>query len=1503
MANVIHFSSIDAAGGGSVLPGGLDAEPEQGYPLAVPGDAREVLARVDAASWSNDPSASNNSDPDAVFNDRNVAAAIPIDSAFAQPLIGATEDDALTGGPDDDTLSGGFGNDTIHGADGDDWLYGNQDLDQLFGDAGNDWLHGGQGDDTLSGGTGNDTLAGGVGDDWLYGNQDNDQLTGDAGNDWLHGGQGNDTLNGGTGNDTLAGGVGNDALNGGEGVDTADYSTSIDAVTVSLATATGQLTSASQGSDTLTEIENLTGSAFADTLTGSVLANVLTGLAGNDSVSGGYGNDTVNGGDGDDWLYGNQDHDQVSGDAGNDWLHGGQGNDTLNGGTGNDTLAGGVGNDTLDGGEGIDTADYSTSSDAITLSLAIAGSQLISTAQGSDTLTDIENLTGSVLADTLAGNGGANTISGLAGNDTLTGNAGNDHLIGGDGDDWLYGNHDHDQLFGEAGNDWLHGGQGNDTLNGGTGNDTLTGGLGTDTASYAGATAGVIVTLAYGGQQNTGNAGLDTLTSIENLTGSDFSDSLSGDAGNNILAGGFGRDTLNGGAGSDTVDGGSGDDHAIYKPSAASIGDLDVYQGNLGSDTLFLELTNAELNDAQVQVDLRAYEDFLRLNANAAAATGAEFQFTSFALKASGWERLEVTASEGTIWRNGSAGVTIGTSDEPTTFEIGTNAAAPTGDIWTGALPSGNDNWSIADNWQDISVPEPYDIVVFDATDPGGRSVVDPAFQGTIAGLADTGEAAHVLEFERLLQVNGPVSMHTANDQNTGSLTICDTLVTLQVTDFTVGVNSAGIGVATGILLLNGGAVVDATEVERFSLAIGASGASAALVRLAGNSTLNLGSAAAPAHLVIGNNYSSWVYPGGNHVGVFDASNAAASVNLVLDGLYVGRSSGYGAATGTLRWNQTEVIDANWIYFGLGGGATGKLEMSAGDQMVLGSAADPIGFLEIGTEGGVAELDFSLTDPFFTAYLDGLDIGQGSTGAASGLLKLAGNSTLTVGSAGAPADVIIGRNVTGWVYPGGNHVGVFDASNAAASVNLVLDKLYVGMSSGNGAATGTLRWNQTEVIDANSIYFGQGGGATGKLEMSAGDQMVLGSAADPIGFLEIGTDDGVAELDFSLTDPFFTAYLGGLDIGYGRTGAASGLLKLAGNSTLTVGSAGAPAYVTIGENATGWVYPGGNHVGVFDASNAAASVNLVLDGLYVGRSSGYGAATGTLRWNQTEVIDANWIYFGLGGGATGKLEMSAGDQMVLGSAADPIGFLEIGTEGGVAELDFSLTDPFFTAYLDGLDIGQGSTGAASGLLKLAGNSTLTVGSAGAPADVIIGRNVTGWVYPGGNHVGVFDASNAAASVNLVLDELYVGVSSGYGAAHGAFLMGGGVAATVDSMAIGSGAGATGFVDILAGSLQATTLALARGTLDLNANVLTVGATGMLNAETLSLTGGLLTGESVAIDGGTFDFSGGVLAVDTFTGALEQNGGVLAPGNSLGQTTVDGDYDLASTSRRAATIFS
>ncbi|MNY00319.1 Bifunctional hemolysin/adenylate cyclase precursor [compost metagenome] len=98
----------------------------------------------------------------------------------------------------------------------------------------------------------------------------------------------------GTGNtldNVLYAGAGNNTLNGLGGSDTASYLYAGSAVTVSLASTSAQATGGS-GSDTLQNIENLTGSSFNDTLTGSSVANVLDGGAGNDTLTGGAGNDT-----------------------------------------------------------------------------------------------------------------------------------------------------------------------------------------------------------------------------------------------------------------------------------------------------------------------------------------------------------------------------------------------------------------------------------------------------------------------------------------------------------------------------------------------------------------------------------------------------------------------------------------------------------------------------------------------------------------------------------------------------------------------------------------------------------------------------------------------------------------------------------------------------------------------------------------------------------------------------------------------------------------------------------------------------------------------------------------------------------------------------------------------------------------------------------------------------------------------------------------------------------
>ncbi len=81
---------------------------------------------------------------------------------------------------------------------------------------------------------------------------------------------------------------GADHLNGGAGgSDTASFAGLSTAVDANLATgiATGQ------GTDTLTSIENLTGSLQNDTLTGDGNPNVLSGLNGGDNITGGPGAD------------------------------------------------------------------------------------------------------------------------------------------------------------------------------------------------------------------------------------------------------------------------------------------------------------------------------------------------------------------------------------------------------------------------------------------------------------------------------------------------------------------------------------------------------------------------------------------------------------------------------------------------------------------------------------------------------------------------------------------------------------------------------------------------------------------------------------------------------------------------------------------------------------------------------------------------------------------------------------------------------------------------------------------------------------------------------------------------------------------------------------------------------------------------------------------------------------------------------------------------------------
>ena len=488
----------------------------------------------------------------------------------------------------------------------------------------------------------------GAGSDAIIGNKEDNELTGNGGNDTILGDLGNDKLDGGTGNDVLQGDEGDDGLIGDIGIDTASYAHSDNAVSVNLNVQGIAQDTGGEGFDTLSSIENLTGSAENDVLLGDGFANKIDGGGGDDTVEGGGGIDVMIGGangvGGDTLVYTNaagvtvnlalitqQDtkgagRDTISqfeniagsafadvltgsglinelhGSGGDDTLNGGLGNDELFGDGGNDTLIGGLGSDSIDGGlEGAagDTASFVGITVAVTASL-IAGEATYKNGVLTDTdqLIDIENLIGGSATDKLTGDAGENVIEGGLGNDSLDGDGGSDTIsfasataavtfslaaqsnsiaqtTGGAGTDIIFnfenilGGKASDKLTGDANKNTIDGGAGNDLIAGDDEADRLFGGFGIDTISYALSLIGVVIFLLEQGTfdingdaidgtaQTGGHAQGDLLWGFENVTGSAFADTLEGDGFANTILGGGGNDAISGLGGRDVLDGGA----------------------------------------------------------------------------------------------------------------------------------------------------------------------------------------------------------------------------------------------------------------------------------------------------------------------------------------------------------------------------------------------------------------------------------------------------------------------------------------------------------------------------------------------------------------------------------------------------------------------------------------------------------------------------------------------------------------------------------------------------------------------------------------------------------------------------------------------------------------------------------------------------------------------------------------------------------------------------------
>jgi Ca2+-binding RTX toxin-like protein len=602
-------------------------------------------------------------------------------------VYGDADDDVLAGGGGTDFLYGGTGNDSLSGEDGNDFLRSEDGDDSLDGGDGNDLLRGGAGVDSFEGGANPAGSTGweGLGDrisffetratqgvvadlrtgiisndgfgnretmsgieslgadtafaDTFYGNDERngfiagrgDVVYGFGGDDRVETGGVAAFIDGGDGLDMLL--VRSDGgflLPDGNGDGVAEISgASTTGYTVNLAS--GTMDDGLGNFGTVLRIENVEGSAAADTLIGDGAVNRLDGGAGDDVVLGGGGNDHVLGG------------------AGNDLVRGEEGDDAVDGGEGNDNLRGGSGVDTFDGGSNDEErnlisgyADRVSFFERSATQAAVADLRTgIISNDGfgnSETMVNVESLGGdTAFADTFHGNDSSNFISGSRG-------------------DFLYGHGGDDAIAVSAVAGVVDGGDGLDVLElNASGGFYLPDSNGDGLAELA-APMSVGWTVDLAARTYTDGYGTSgSFTGIEALRGSDLADNVRGSIGTDLVDGAGGDDFLRleqggddaaaGGAGrdafyfggaltsADVVDGGTEVDQIAIQGNYTGVGKLtlgaifDVEQFVLlsGTDTRFgapggvlysYDVTTTDQNVAagqQMQIDgvrLRAGENF-----------------------------------------------------------------------------------------------------------------------------------------------------------------------------------------------------------------------------------------------------------------------------------------------------------------------------------------------------------------------------------------------------------------------------------------------------------------------------------------------------------------------------------------------------------------------------------------------------------------------------------------------------------------------------------------------------------------------------------------------------------------------------------------------------------------------------------------------------------------------------------------------------------------------------
>jgi hypothetical protein len=715
-------------------------------------------------------------------------------------------------------------------------------------------------------------------------------------------------------------------------------------------------------------------------------------------------------------------------------------------------------------------------------------------------------------------------------------------------------------------------------------------------------------------------------------------------------------------------------------------------------------------------------------------------------------------------------------------------------------------------------------------------------------------------------------------------------------------------------------------------------------VTLPAGGTLNLGTSARRADLYVGVKLAG---TSANSNGTLNL--AGGTVVAWLDELSIGRSlaTSAGVPTGsvTLSNSTGNQVDVNTMYLGAMAGDSGTFTMNGGTVTV-----------NSGVQGGAGNGAINVNEGTMTVSggldIDALQVGlMDSDGGAATLTVNSGAVTIGTGT----QDLLIGRRTVNLTNPPTptlqGVVNLSASSGVTINANQILLGTIQGIPNGEGTAQGTLTLSQAgaNVLTANSILLGdssdRGNAVMNSIQLGAGANTINTNT------LTIGGRKSQGRVTIAAGG---TLTLGGktpgtpvnLDLGINVTGTGvigSGLLDVSSGTlnatigTLRLGSLASGAGTATGMLSFGQGTVTANSVILGQGSRAFGTINMTGGTLNVSGSVSDGGGTSSINLDGGSMavggdfnVDSLRIAHN---GRTASLTVAGSsasvgsggtsDNLYIGRREVDTGLHAVGTLdlSGVATVNVNVNHVDIGVVPGAYGAGQGGV---SGTLKLGQTNTIqakeiwiadspSVGIAGVTSRMALGQTNTvtadTLVVGGSKGTAVLDflAPGSALSLGTSVrraDVLvgYQRVGTGGGSTGTMNLAGSTVTAFLDELVIGSkpndASGTTsGTVTFDSGSIDVNSIVLARrtqaGTAGTVRGIFNLQGTGELTAGSIAKS----VNANTAGDTVQFNFSGGTLHVGTFGDAaapfnLLQNGGVLAPGNSIGTTTIYGNYTQA-----------